>query len=157
MSPVLRAALVFAPASVLAMLAFSLTPGEYAALGPFGKVNVYLVPVLLALGVLYDYRITLDKVANTAEVTGGLVFLHRSQVFRLDQVQKLVIRVVSPGKGGETEDGLPATGLRRSRAFIGFIIAGKLIVLDRACPARTARGWVLAFRAFMPFSVEEGE
>jgi hypothetical protein len=50
-----------------------------------------------------------------------------------------------------------STGFRLGRVFIGFLISGKMIVLDRACSIRKARGWITAFRAFMPFQVEEGE
>jgi hypothetical protein len=52
---------------------------------------------------------------------------------------------------------LGSSGLRPGRVFIGFLIAGKMIILDRACSNGKAKGWIAAFRAFMPFAVEEGE
>lgn len=156
MSGPLRFGLSFALLSVLAMIVFSLTAAEYAALRPIGKVNVVLFPVLLLLGVLYDYRIVFDKAEGTVTIKSGVVFAARRRVLPLDAVQKLVVRSVSPGKRAPNEVE-PGGGLRRGRVFIGFVIGGRLIVLDRACSVKKARSWVLAFRSFMPFSVEEGE
>lgn len=161
MNPVLRTGLGIALASVIAMILFSLTGAEYAALGPVGRINVIVIPTLLLLGTLYDYRIVFDKANETVTIRSGLVIAGRTRTYRLDEVQQLVIRTINPRKRSpdqvDTGVDLEATGFRPGRAFIGFLIGGRLEVLDRACSLRRARGWVMAFRAFMPFSVEEGE
>lgn len=157
MNPTLRGGIIFALLSVAGMLIFSLTAAEYENLSAFGKVNVVLVPVLLIAGSLYEYRIIFDKAGDFVEIRTGLVFAYRRKRRPLHEVQRLVVRTVRPGARNVGEDELASTGFRLGRVFVGFLISGRMIVLDRACSIRRARGWVTAFRAFMPFEVEEGE
>jgi len=73
-------------------------------------------------------------------------------------VQRLVVRtVMRPALRRSGDNGLETSGFRAGRVFIGFLISGRMIVLDRGCSIRRAKGWVTAFRAFFPFQVEEGE
>jgi hypothetical protein len=157
MNPTLRAGIVVALLSVLGMILFSLSSTEYETLSPIGKVNVILIPILLFLGSVYEYRVIFDKANEVVEIRTGLLFLFRRRRRPLDEVQRFVVRTVRPGAKDSGESELAVTGFRRGRVFIGFLISGKMIVLDRACSIRRARGWVAAFRAFMPFEVEEGE
>lgn len=156
MNPVLRGGIIFAFLSVAGMIIFSLTAAEYAAFGLFGKTNVILMPILLFFGSVYDYRLIFDKAEQYVEIRTGLLFVFRRKRHPLSAVQRLVIHTVRPGilKPGDSE--LESTGFRLGRVFIGFLIAGRMIVLDRACSIRRAKGWISAFRAFMPYQVEEG-
>jgi len=157
MSPILRGVLIFAFLSVAGMIAFSLTATEYAVLSTIGKINVIALPILLLFGSLYEYRVIFDKTEGNVEIRKGLFFAPRRVTFPLSAVQRLVVRTVRPGRRNKSENEIMSTGFRLGRVFIGFLISGRMIVLDRACSIRKARGWITAFRAFMPFGVEEGE
>ncbi len=157
MSPILRGGLIFAFVSVAGMIVFSLTASEYAALSIIGKINVVVLPILLLFGSIYEYRVTFDKAEGSVEIRKGLFFLPRREKYEIRAVQRLVVRTVRPGRGNLPENELMSTGFRLGRVFIGFLISGRMIVLDRACSFRKARGWIIAFRAFIPFQVEEGE
>jgi len=157
MNPLLRAGIIFAFLSVIGMLLFSLTASEYKALPTFGKTNVILIPILFFLGSVYEYRVTFDKSKNRVEIRNGLIFAFHRKTRPLNDVQRLVVRKVRPGAKVGEDNELSSSGWRPGRVFIGFLISGRMIVLDRACSIKRARGWVTAFRAFMPFEVEEGE
>jgi len=157
MSPILRGGLIFAFLSVAGMLLFSLTAAEYSTLSTAGKINVVVLPILLLFGSVYEYRVIFDKASGKVEIRKGLFFANRREYYPLGDVQRLVVRTVRPSGKNQPENEIMTTGFRLGRVFIGFLISGKMIVLDRACSFRKARGWITAFRAFMPFTVEEGE
>lgn len=145
MSPFLRGALLFALASVLAMLAFSLTAADVAEAPLAGKVNLVLMPTLLALGSLYRYRVLFDAGKGEAYLDHGLVFAYHRRRWTFDEVTGLIVRSYPTRK-------LDPAG---TRYVFGFYFSGKPVILEKGCAPGTFQHFYYSFKSFFPRPVND--
>ncbi len=143
MRPFLRGALLFALASVLAMVAFSLTAEDLAEMGLPGRVNLVAMPLLLALGSLYRYRLRFDADRQEVCLDHGLLFLYRRKRWTFDEVTGLLVREYPTRK-------LDPAGTRYQ---FGFYLSGKPVVLERSLSPGNFRAFYGAFASFFPRTV----
>ncbi len=145
MRPFLRGAVGFALFSVLAMIAFTLTPENLADTPLAGKVNLVVFPVLLALGFLYRYRLLFDAEKEEVCLDRGLVFLYRRKRYRFDEVTGVMARPYATRK-------LDPAG---TRYVFGFYLSGRPVILERSCSPGAFRHFYYSFKSFFPLAVNE--
>lgn len=145
MRPFLRGALAFALASVLAMAAFSLTPEDIAEAPWAGRVNLVLMPILLALGSLYRYRVLFDAEKGEVYLDHGLMFPYRRRRWAFEEVTGLIVRSYPTRK-------LDPAG---TRYVFGFYFSGRPVILERSCSPGAFQHFYYSFKAFFPFPVNE--
>lgn len=155
MNPALRGVLLFFLLSVLAMFLFSFSPEDFTNAPLPGKINLILLPLLLLGGTLYRYTILFDKSREIIEIQSGLLFWYRTQSYPFSDLTGLVrkrIRISKSHSGGEESKILAYS---RDRVIFGFIIRGKLIVIDRKGKPAAVNQFYMSFRAFFPQEVNE--
>lgn len=143
MRPFLRGTLLFALASVLAMILFSLTAEDLAGMGAAGRVNLVLMPLLLALGSLYQYRLRFDSEGQEVFLDQGLLFLYRRKRWSFDDVTGMLIREYPTRK----------LDLAGSRCQFGFYLSGKPVILERSLSPGNFQAFYYAFASFFPRSI----
>ena len=153
MNPFLRGILLFLLLSVILTFAVAMTGEDFAQASPLGKINTFLVPLLLFLGSSYRYSVSFDRKKEECLIRKGLIFLYREQRFPFDDLTALNYRVYDYCRADG--DGLMDRGLpRRARADFGFFFHGKLVQLERNAPKRGAEALYLTFTAFFPRRLE---
>lgn len=145
MRPFLRGTLGFSFASILSMILFSLTTEDLTRMPQAGRVNVVLLPVLLALGSLYRYRLLFDAEREEAYLDHGLVFLYRRKRYRFDEVTGLIAQPYRTRR-------IDPAGIRY---VFGFYLSGRPVILEKGCPPGTFRHLYYSFKAFFPHPINE--
>lgn len=145
MKPFLRGALVFALASVLAMIAFSLTPEDIAGAPLAGKINLVLMPTLLLAGSLYRYRVLFDSDRSEAYLDHGLLFAYRRTRWSFDEVTGLIVRSYPTRK-------LDPAG---TRYVFGFYFSGRPVILEKGCAPGAFQHFYYSFKTFFPRPVND--
>lgn len=155
MNPALRGVLWFFLASVLCMFLFSFSADDFYGASPAGKINIILLPLLLTLGSLYKYTILFDRAREVIEIQTGFLFRYKVKSHPFSDLNGLVrrrIHISRPRSGGGEEKILSWS---RDRIIFGFIISGKLIVIDRKGKPAAIDGFYRSFKAFFPYDVDE--
>jgi len=147
MRPFLRVALLVGLISVVGMFFVSLTPEDIKEAPMIGRINLVVVPVLLLLGVLYQYRLVFDKKNEEIYLDRGLVFLFHRKVFSFDDVNGILIKSFPTRK-------IDPAGIRFT---FGFYLTGKTLLLERGAPPGAFENFYYAFKVFFPRPVNEDE
>ncbi|MBN2658447.1 MAG: hypothetical protein JXR86_15415 [Spirochaetales bacterium] len=155
MNPALRGILWFFLASLILMFIFSFSGEDFSEAPLPGKINVVLLPLLFFLGSFYKYTLVFDKSSETISVYSGLLFFYRKRDYSfgdLNSVVKRYIKIRNPRSGG---DEAKYTAFSRDRIIFGFVIDGKMILIDRNGRPNRMEELYMSFKAFFPYSVKE--
>ena len=154
MSYLLRGCILFLLVSILLMFLFSFTTEDFRTAGTLGKINIIVLPILLALGSLYRFTVVFDRQEESIEVHKGLLIWFRTERYDFSDLQQLVVQRIHAGRldpADESRNPFP----ERVRYIFGFRIAGKTILIERAARKKHMEMYYSAFKAFYPRPVPE--
>lgn len=150
MNPFIRFVFIFFLISLAAMFLFDFSANDFREASILGKINIFLLPLLVCSGSLYRYTITLDKKEESIKIYRGFgLFVSRKSV-PLASLTAVVKQRVHAGSYKDGTSGLPS----RERFILGFIIDGRFIILSRTAKRKHVDQLFGAFRAFFPFPYE---
>ncbi len=153
MNPFLRGILIFLFLSVLLTFATNMSGEDFSKASLAGKINTFLMPLLLFLGCMYRYSVSFDRKEEICRIRKGLIFLYREQLFSFDDLTALNYRIYDYHRS--EEDSMMSRGLpRRSRADFGFFFNGKLVQMEKNSPKKGVEALFLTFTTFFPRPLE---
>ena len=143
MNPVLRGFLVFALISVAAMLVFNFSLEDWSEAGPLGKVNLVLIPAILLVTCLYEYRVRFDAVAEQVHVERGLLFWLRRETYAFSRFRGVELKSY-PTRSFD---------FAGKRCLFALVFDGRTLVLDRSLPATKGRAFAALVKAYFPHNI----
>ncbi len=150
MNPVIRFVFIFFLVSLAGMFLFDFSLSDFREASILGKINIFLLPLLVCGGSLYRYTIMMDKTKESITMYRGFgVFISR-KIVPLSSLTAVVKQRVHSGIQKDGASGF----LARERFIIGFIIDGRFIILSRTAKRKQADQLFGAFRAFFPLPYE---
>ncbi len=155
MSPVLRGILWFFLISIVLMFLFSFSVADFNNAPLPGKINTFVLPIILLIGSLYKYSLVFNKNTSEIEIYSGVVFFYKTKKFKFEELNNIVkrrIKIRSFNKG-EMENKI--TSYRRDRFIFGFVINGKMILIDRNCKPLKTEQFYMSFKSFFPLIVSD--
>ncbi len=143
MNPLLRGGILFFLLSIAAMFLFVFTPENFREAPTIGKINTVVLPVLLLLASLVEYRITFDRRDGSITIRKGLVILAKAERFRFEDLHGVK-------KASFRAHTLELFG---TRACFGLYLGSKLVILDRSIPAERAESFYNILVSYFPRQV----
>ena len=150
MNPLLRVVFLFFLVSLAAMFLFDFSAPDFYEASLPGKINMFLLPFIMLLGSSYTFTIRLDKTLETISIIKGFYPITSRKTIPLSSLSAVVKQRVHSGVPKESAGHF----LARERYIFGFIIDGKMILIDRAARKKQIEILFGAFRAFFPFRYE---
>lgn len=133
--------------SLAAMFIFNFTPEDFVNAPLLGKINVFLIPLLLLFGATYQYTVRFDKTDSTITILNGLVFLHKKTVYSFDDLKGIYKRKI----------GTSSFDFRKERYIFGLYIGEKYILIEKGMSADHFQKFFLSLQYFFPKPINELE